>query len=979
MESHILHVIPNSHPLWQVHANTHLALHTKLPPPLASTCKVTSLHFKPNSHPLWQVHAKSHPYTSNQTPTPSGKYMQSHILTLQTKLPPPLASTCKVTSLHFKPNSHPLWQVHAKSHPYTSNQTPTPSGKYMQSHIFLHFKPNSHPLWQVHAKSHPYTSNQTPTPSGKYMQSHILTLQTKLPPPLASTCKVTSLHFKPNSHPLWQVHAKSHPYTSNQTPTPSGKYMQSHILTLQTKLPPPLASTCKVTSLHFKPNSHPLWQVHAKSHPYTSNQTPTPSGKYMQSHILTLQTKLPPPLASTCKVTSLHFIPNSHPLSAKSHPYTSYQTPTPSGKYMQTSHPYTSYQTPTPSGKYMQSHILTLQTKLPPPLASTCKVTSLHFKPNSHPLWQVHAKSHPYTSNQTPTPSGKYMQSHILTLQTKLPPPLASTCKVTSLHFKPNSHPLWQVHAKSHPYTSNQTPTPSGKYMQSHILTLQTKLPPPLASTCKVTSLALQTKLPPPLASTCKVTSLHFKPNSHPLWQVHAKSHPYTSNQTPTPSGKYMQSHILTLQTKLPPPLASTCKVTSLHFKPNSHPLWQVHAKSHPYTSNQTPTPSGKYMQSHILTLQTKLPPPLASTCKVTSLHFKPNSHPLWQVHAKSHPYTSNQTPTPSGKYMQSHILTLQTKLPPPLASTCKVTSLHFKPNSHPLWQVHAKSHPYTSNQTPTPSGKYMQSHILTLQTKLPPPLASTCKVTSLHFKPNSHPLWQVHAKSHPYTSNQTPTPSGKYMQSHILTLQTKLPPPLASTCKVTSLHFIPNSHPLWQVHAKSHPYTSNQTPTPSGKYMQSHILTLQTKLPPPLASTCKVTSLHFKPNSHPLWQVHAKSHPYTSNQTPTPSGKYMQSHILTLQTKLPPPLASTCKVTSLHFKPNSHPLWQVHAKSHPYTSNQTPTPSGKYMQSHILTLQTKLPPPLASTCKVTSLHFKPNSHPLWQVHAKSHPYTSGK
>ena len=1233
MQSHILHFIPNSDPLWQVHANTHLARHTKLPPPLASTCKVTSytsyqtptpsgkymqthiLHVIPNSHPLWQVHAKSHltlhtklrpplastckhtSCTSYQTPTPSGKYMQSHIL-------------------HFIPNSDPLWQVHANTHlarhtklppplastckvtSYTSYQTPTPSGKYMQTHI-LHVIPNSHPLWQVHAKSHltlhtklrpplastckhtSCTSYQTPTPSGKYMQSHIL-------------------HFIPNSDPLWQVHANTHlarhtklppplastckvtSYTSYQTPTPSGKYMQTHIL-------------------HVIPNSHPLWQVHAKSHltlhtklrpplastckhtSCTSYQTPTPSGKYMQSHILHFipnsdplwqvhanthlarHTKLPPPLASTCKVTS----------------YTSYQTPTPSGKYMQThilhvipnSHPLWQV--------HAKSH-LTLHTKLRPPLASTCKHTSctsyqtptpsgkymqshiLHFIPNSDPLWQVHANTHlarhtklppplastckvtSYTSYQTPTPSGKYMQTHIL-------------------HVIPNSHPLWQVHAKSHltlhtklrpplastckhtSCTSYQTPTPSGKYMQSHILHFIPNSDP-LWQVHANTHLARHTKLPPPLASTCKVTSytsyqtptpsgkymqthiLHVIPNSHPLWQVHAKSHltlhtklrpplastckhtSCTSYQTPTPSGKYMQSHILHFipnsdplwqvhanthlarHTKLPPPLASTCKVTSytsyqtptpsgkymqthiLHVIPNSHPLWQVHAKSHltlhtklrpplastckhtSCTSYQTPTPSGKYMQSHIL-------------------HFIPNSDPLWQVHANTHlarhtklppplastckvtSYTSYQTPTPSGKYMQSHIL-------------------HFIPNSHPLWQVHAKSH-------------------LTLHTKLPPPLASTCKVTSytsyqtptpsgkymqthiLHVIPNSHPLWQVHAKSHltlhtklrpplastckvtSYTSYQTPTPSGKYMQTHIL-------------------HVIPNSHPLWQVHAKSHltlhtklrpplastckvtSYTSYQTPTPSGKYMQTHIL-------------------HVIPNSHPLWQVHAKSHltlhtklrpplastckvtSYTSYQTPTPSGKYMQTHILhvipnsdplwqvhakshlTLHTKLPPPLASTCKVTSytsyqtptpsgkymqthiLHVIPNSHPLWQVHAKSHltlhtklrpplastckvtSYTSYQTPTPSGKYMQTHILhvipnshplwqvhakshlTLHTKLRPPLASTCKHTSctsyqtptpsgkymqshiLHFIPNSDPLWQVHANTH------
>ena len=47
---------------------------------------------------------------------------------------PPVASTCTGTS-------------------YTSYQNPTPSGKHMQSHI-LHVISKSHPLWQVHAKSH---------------------------------------------------------------------------------------------------------------------------------------------------------------------------------------------------------------------------------------------------------------------------------------------------------------------------------------------------------------------------------------------------------------------------------------------------------------------------------------------------------------------------------------------------------------------------------------------------------------------------------------------------------------------------------------------------------------------------------------------------------------------------------------------------------------------------------------------------------
>ena len=64
----------------------------------------------------------------------------------------------------------------------------------------------------------------------------------------------------------------------------------------------------------------------------------------------------------------------------------------------------------------------------------------------------------------------------------------------------------------------------------------------------------------------------------------------------------------------------------------------------------------------------------------------------------------------------------------------------------------------------------------------------------------------KVHAKSHLTRHIKIPTPSGKYMQSHILHVIYKPRPPLASTCEVTS-------------------YTSYQNPTPSGKYMQSHIL----------------------------------------------------------------------------------------------------------------------------------------------------------
>ena len=184
MHSLILHILSKSHPLWQVHAQSHLTHHIKIPPPLATTCTVLS-------------------DTSYQNPTPSGKYMHSLI-----------------------------FQIISKSHP---------SGKYMHS-LILHIISKSHPLWQVHAQSH-------------------LTHHIKIPPPLATTFTVSS-------------------DTSYQNPTPSGKYMHSLIL-------------------HVISKSHLLWQVHAQSH-------------------LTHHIKIPPPLASTCTVSS----------------YTSYQNPTPSGKYM---------------------------------------------------------------------------------------------------------------------------------------------------------------------------------------------------------------------------------------------------------------------------------------------------------------------------------------------------------------------------------------------------------------------------------------------------------------------------------------------------------------------------------------------------------------------------------------------------------------------------------------------------------------------
>ena len=463
MHSLILHIISKSHPLWQVHAQSHLTHHIKIPPPLASTCTVSS-------------------YTSYQNPTPSGKYMHSLILHIISKSHPS-GKYMHSLILHIISKSHPLWQVHAHSHlthhikippplastctvsSYTSYQNPipplastctvssstsyqhpTPSGKYMHS-LILHVISKSHPLWQVHAQSH-------------------LTHHIKIPPPLASTCTVSS-------------------YTSYQNPTPSGKYMHSLIL-------------------HVNSKSHPLWQVHAESH-------------------LTRKLKIPPPLASTCTVS----------------PYTSYQNPTPSGKYMQSlilhviskSHPLWQV--------HAQSH-LTHHIKIPPPLASTCTVSSytsyqnptpsgkymhsliLHIISKSHPLWQLHAqshltrhiKSHPlastctvssYTSYQNPTPSGKYMHSLIL-------------------HIISKSHPLWQLHAQSHLPCHIKSHPLWQVHAQSH-LTHHIKIPPPLATTCTVSS-STSYQIPPPLASTCTVSS-------------------YTSYQNPTPSGNYMHSLIL--------------------------------------------------------------------------------------------------------------------------------------------------------------------------------------------------------------------------------------------------------------------------------------------------------------------------------------------------------------------------------------------------------------------------------------------------
>ena len=182
---------------------------------------------------------------------------------------------------------------------YTSYQNPTPSGNYMHSLIF-HVISKSHPVWQVHAQSH-------------------LTRNLKIPPPLASTCTVSSCMSYQNSPPVASTCTVSL-YTSYQNPTPSGKYMHSLIL-------------------HVISKSHPLWQVQAQPH-FTRNL------------------KIPPPLASTCTVSSC-----------------------------------TSYQNPTPSGKYMHS-------------------LTLHVISKSHHLWQVHAQSH-------------------LTRHIQIPPPLASTWTAT--------------------------------------------------------------------------------------------------------------------------------------------------------------------------------------------------------------------------------------------------------------------------------------------------------------------------------------------------------------------------------------------------------------------------------------------------------------------------------------------------------------------------------------------------------------------
>ena len=134
MHSLILHVKSKSHPLWQVHAQSHLTRHIKIPPPLASTCTVSS-------------------YTSYQNPTPSGKHMQSHIL-------------------HVISKSHPLWQVHAQSHLTRHIKIPPPlaSTCTVSSYTSYQIPPPLASTYKVTS----YGSYENPTPSGKHIQSHIL-------------------------------------------------------------------------------------------------------------------------------------------------------------------------------------------------------------------------------------------------------------------------------------------------------------------------------------------------------------------------------------------------------------------------------------------------------------------------------------------------------------------------------------------------------------------------------------------------------------------------------------------------------------------------------------------------------------------------------------------------------------------------------------------------------------------------------------
>ena len=336
---------------------------------------------------------------------------------------------------------------------------------------------------------------------------------------------------------------------------------------------------------------------------------------------------------------------------------------------------------------------------------------------------------------------------------------------------------------------------------------------------------ATKPQQPPPLASTCTVTS-------------------YTPYQSPNPSGKHMQAHIL-------------------HVTSKSHPLWQVHAQWH--------------LSRHI-----KIPPPLPSTCEVTS-------------------YTSYQNLTSFGKHIRSHILHVISKSHPLWQEYSKRHLTRSK--SHPLWQVHAKSH-------------------LTRHIEIPPPLASTCTVTSYTSYQNPT-LVATTCKVTSYTSYQNLTPSGKHMRSHILHIISKSYP-LASTCKVTS-------------------YTI-KIPPPLGKYMQSHILHMISKSNP-LASTCKVTSYTIK--LPPPLATTCTVTSYTSYQNPTPSGNYMHSHILHVISK-PHPLWQLHAQSHLTRHIKISPLWLVHAQSHLIRHIKI-LPPGKHMQSHLL-------------------HDR-NPNPTWQVH----------
>ena len=145
-------------------------------------------------------------------------------------------------------------------------------------------------------------------------------------------------------------------------------------------------------------------------------------------------------------------------------------------------------------------------------------------------------------------------------------------------------------------------------------------------------------------------------------------------------------------------------------------------------------------MPRHILHVISKIPPSLASTCQVTSHTSYQKSHPLWQVHAKSH-------------------LTRHIKIPPSLASTCQVTSYTSYQKSHPLWQVHAKPHLTRHIKYPTLSGKYMPSHTLHVISEIPTSLASTC----LWQPPPSRQMtWGRTEKNHEKTSWSDPLIDGR-------------------------------------------------------------------------------------------------------------------------------------------------------------------------------------------------------------------------